>query len=262
MGEACSTCVAAALLAAAGVGLAARWSRTWSCCGATVRGPVAVPTRARPPISILKPLCGLDDRLDAEPALRSPTLPYPELRGPAGRARRRTTPPTRWRARSRAAGRGASASSCRSGEPGLNPKVNQLITLARAARHELLVISDSNTRVPPGYLDEIAAHLADDTVGPRDPPARRRGRASSTARAWARSRQPAPHRLDHARARGGEGPLRQGLRRRQVDGHARSDVRALGGFGVVKDVLAEDFVLGRLIPETGSASASCSRARS
>ncbi|MFL5320394.1 MAG: glycosyltransferase, partial [Myxococcaceae bacterium] len=30
------------------------------------------------------------------------------------------------------------------GEAGMNPKVNQLVTLARHARHELLFISDSN----------------------------------------------------------------------------------------------------------------------
>ena len=44
-------------------------------------------------------------------------------------------------------------------EFGLNPKVNQLVGMARAARHDLLVISDSNIRVPDSYLGDIAAHL-------------------------------------------------------------------------------------------------------
>jgi serine protein kinase len=39
------------------------------------------------------------------------------------------------------------------GEPGLNPKVNQLVTLARHARHNILVVSDSNIRVQRDYLD-------------------------------------------------------------------------------------------------------------
>ena len=51
------------------------------------------------------------------------------------------------------------------GEPGGNPKVNQLIGLAAAARHPVLVVSDSNVRVAPGYLDEVAGHLADPGVG-------------------------------------------------------------------------------------------------
>ena len=51
------------------------------------------------------------------------------------------------------------------GAPGLNPKVNQLVTLARRARHNILVISDSNARVEPDYLDEIAANFEDPSVG-------------------------------------------------------------------------------------------------
>src|SRR5262249_9480065 len=51
------------------------------------------------------------------------------------------------------------------GAPGLNPKVNQLLGLAAAERAEILVDSDSTTRVAPGYLDEIAAGFDDPTVG-------------------------------------------------------------------------------------------------
>ncbi len=49
--------------------------------------------------------------------------------------------------------------------PGANPKVNQLATLARHAKHELLVISDSNTRSPPDLLRELAAIFQDPEVG-------------------------------------------------------------------------------------------------
>jgi ceramide glucosyltransferase len=43
------------------------------------------------------------------------------------------------------------------GEPGLNPKVNQLCTMVQHATKEIVLVSDSNVRVPDGYLEEIAA---------------------------------------------------------------------------------------------------------
>jgi ceramide glucosyltransferase len=136
-----------------------------------------------------------------------------------------------------------------SGEPGLNPKVNQLMTLARAARNDLLVISDSNTRVPPGYLDEIAAHLADDSVGLVTHPIAGQGDEQYGARTGAV--------LDNMHLTGSITPALAAAKlvcgKDYVVGKSMAmrwrDVRALGGFGVVKDVLAEDFVLGRLIPE-------------
>src|SRR5579863_4079530 len=102
----------------------------------------AVPTaREVPAISILKPLCGIDDEL-AENIERFAILPYPKyelLLGvrstndrayPVAQAAAR-----RWPRRVRVI--------IQRGEPGSNPKVNQLCTLAAAARHDILVVSDS-----------------------------------------------------------------------------------------------------------------------
>lgn len=51
------------------------------------------------------------------------------------------------------------------GEPGFNPKVNQLITLTRHAKHNVLAVTDANVRVPPHWLREHAAILAKEGIG-------------------------------------------------------------------------------------------------
>jgi len=48
---------------------------------------------------------------------------------------------------------------------GSNDKVNKLCAMARAARHNLLVISDADIRVDPGYLRSVAAPFRDARVG-------------------------------------------------------------------------------------------------
>jgi ceramide glucosyltransferase len=51
------------------------------------------------------------------------------------------------------------------GEPAANGKVFNLIHALAAARHDVLVISDSDVRVPRDYLRTIVAPLSDPTVG-------------------------------------------------------------------------------------------------
>lgn len=48
---------------------------------------------------------------------------------------------------------------------GRNPKVSNLINLYRAARHDHLVIADSDIAVPPDYLQRLAGPLGDPHVG-------------------------------------------------------------------------------------------------
>ncbi len=50
-------------------------------------------------------------------------------------------------------------------QPGANRKLNSLCVLAREAANELLVISDSDVRVHPDYLLELAAPFKNDKVG-------------------------------------------------------------------------------------------------
>jgi ceramide glucosyltransferase len=54
-----------------------------------------------------------------------------------------------------------------SGAPyvGANKKVNNLIELTRAARHEIIVLTDGDVRVLPNYLREVVAPFADAKTG-------------------------------------------------------------------------------------------------
>lgn len=196
---------------------------------------------ALPPVSILKPLCGVDDALSQNLASFA-ALDYPAFEVVLGVASRRDAAwpvalaaARRWPDRFRAV--------LQRGEPGRNPKVNQLVTLAREARHDVLVISDSNVRVAGDYLVEIAALLADPAVGLVTHPIAGVGERSLGSL------------FDHLHLAGSITPGVVAMKR--LAGHdivvgksmalRRADLAAMGGFEAVKDVLAEDYVLGRRV---------------
>jgi ceramide glucosyltransferase len=231
--------LSAALFAAAAVGFVVLLAQCASLCRHVRQAPEA--PSAAPPISILKPLCGIDDALE-ENLARFAALDYPEYEvvlgvrsasdpaWPVARAAAR-----RWPGRFRAV--------LQRGEPGMNPKVNQLVTLARAARHDVLVVSDSNVRVARGYLSEIAALLEEPSVGLVTHPIVGVGeeRLGSV--------------MDHLHLAGSVAPgvvaAKRLAGRDIVVGKSmalrRADLVRLGGFEAVKDVLAEDYVIGLMI---------------
>ena len=227
------------LFTAAGLGLALIAVQV-SMLRRYVREPTA-PARRLPPISILKPLCGLDDGLEESLALFA-ALEYPEYEVLLGLGSARDAAwdvacatARRWPERFRVV--------LQRGNPGLNPKVNQLVTLARAARHDLLVVSDSNVRVDAGYLCEIAGLLEDEHVGLVTHP------IVGVGGVWLGSV------MDQLHLAGAVSPAIVAARRLSgrdvVVGKSmalrRRDLCAMGGFEAVKDVLAEDYVMGRMV---------------
>ncbi|MGZ6131608.1 MAG: glycosyltransferase [Myxococcaceae bacterium] len=228
------------LLAAAAVGVAA----LALMLGLTVwhvRRPGLVPS-AWPGISVLKPLCGADDDLAANIASFA-TLPYAGawevilgVRSPDDAAWPVAEEAVRrWPERMRLVRQG--------GEVGLNPKVNQLVGMARAARHDLLVVSDSNIRVPDAYLADIAAHLA------------RPGVACVTHPIGGAGHRTLGALLDNLHLASsvatGMVAAERVARRPLVVGKSmalwRRDLELLGGFESVANVLAEDHALGSRI---------------
>jgi len=230
---------------AATVGLLVAWSQL-AALWRHLRRPVRAPGR-RAPISILKPLCGLDDRL-AGNLISFAELPYPDYEVILGvRSAKDPAYPLAWMAARRWPHRFRVV--LQQGEPGLNPKVNQLCTLARQARHDIIVVSDSNVRVAPDYLDDIAAHLEDPSVGLVTHALAGDGEAESDARLGAVA--------DNLHLTGVITPAVIAAKlfadKDYVIGKSmalrRADLRALGGFDSVKDVLAEDYVMGRAVAD-------------
>jgi len=129
-----------------------------------------------------------------------------------------------------------------SGLPGLNPKVRNLRGMIGNASHDLILVSDSNVRAPGGYLRELASIKASD---------------------------PSIGLVTNLFAGIGAGSLGSDLESVQLTGFiaagaalpttvgdaavigksmlmSRSELEELGGFERVADVLAEDYVIGKL----------------
>jgi ceramide glucosyltransferase len=131
---------------------------------------------------------------------------------------------------------------------GANVKVSNLAQMLPAAHHEILLVNDSDIRVPSNYLRSVIAPLADDSVGLvtclyRAVAARTLG---SRLEALGISTDFAPGVLS---ARLLEKGLHFGLG--STLAFRRHDLAAIGGFEALLDYLADDYELGRRIAARG-----------
>lgn len=199
-----------------------------------------------PPVSLLKPLAGVDDGLEQNLrtffeqqyasyeilfAVRSPKDPAIPLVE-----------------RLRAEYPHVPSRLLVTGEPPYaNAKVFSLHTMLNEARHDLIVMSDSDTRVTSEMLSVFAAEFENPRVGLATCPYRAVAGFSfwSTLEALGLNTE----------FLGGV------LVARMLDGMnfalgptivaRRETLQAIGGFDAVKDYLAEDFVMGKLASERG-----------
>jgi ceramide glucosyltransferase len=127
-----------------------------------------------------------------------------------------------------------------------NGKVGVLMDLAREARHPLLIVSDSDIGVPPGYLHDVTEPLADPSVGlvtclyraeAEDWPSRFEALAIATE--FAPSTLVAPF----------VGVSEFGLG--STLAFRRADLERIGGFAAIADYLADDYQLGRKLHSLG-----------
>jgi ceramide glucosyltransferase len=204
------------------------------------------PLHAPEPVSILKPLAGLD--LDLESNLRTFfDQDYPDFE--ILFAVRDTEDPAAEAAANLA--KEYPRVPCRiliTGEPPYaNAKVYSLDRMLAASAHDLIVMSDSDIRVTPDFLRTIAAEFQDPRLGVATCPYR----AVAGASVWSR-----------LEAIGMNTDFLAGiLVARMLEGMhfavgptiaaRRTALASIGGFDRLKDFLAEDFVMGKFASEAG-----------
>ena len=210
------------------------------------RAVAPTPTRTGPPISVLKPLAGVDEGLEEN--LRS----FFEQRYPVFEilfaVRHASDPAVAVADRLRAAYPAIPSRLIVTGEPPYpNAKVYSLQRMLAAASHDLIVMSDSDIRVDSAMLATLAAEFADPAIGMATCPYRA---------------VPGPSIWSTLEAVGLNTEFIGGvLVARMLDGMKfalgptiaarRETLERIGGFDAVKDYLAEDFVLGKLAADHG-----------
>ncbi len=197
-------------------------------------------TEEFPPISVLKPLCGFDDRLE-ENLCSFFRLDYPKYEllfavhhseDPAASLVRKVQSqfPS-----------GPRVQLVETGKPNVpNAKAHSLRHLMARAEHSILVMADSDVHVPPGLLRSISAEFRDGNVGVVTCPYR----GVPGKKLWSQLEAIGMNTeflagVLMARMVGGMdfalGPILAA--RREV-------IQELGGFAELGDYLAEDFVIG------------------
>ncbi len=210
-----------------------------------VTSPAPVP-QARPPVSILKPLCGVEPL--TEQALESCFLfVYPHFQlvfgvqspnDPVLQTLKRLQ--ARYPAQDVAVVVDATLH-------GSNRKVSNLINMQKSARYELLVMSDADIHVPPYFLDSVMAALEAPGVGLVT--SLYTGLPGSSALAT----RLGVCQINYSFLPGAL--LARHLGRQDCLGVTmalkQSVLAEIGGLAAVKDRLADDQVLGRLVVARG-----------
>ena len=197
------------------------------------------------PVTVLKPLCGVDDDLRANLAtfFEQDHPKFELVFGVSG-----TEDPAIGIVRElrRAYPQVDCSLVIHDGGRGVNPKVSNLRAMVAAAQYELLLISDSNVSAPPHYVRTMAAEIQQDGVGLVTSLVV--GTGEETVGAAIENLH-----LTSGIASGVALPNELGVP--VVLGKSMlfraSEFERLGGFASVANVLAEDYVIGRMFAESG-----------
>jgi ceramide glucosyltransferase len=127
-----------------------------------------------------------------------------------------------------------------------NGKVGSLEILAREARHDVLLVNDSDILVEPGYLAAVIGLLADERIGLVTCLYRGRGSSiASRAEALGIASEFAPSVLVARLVSNG------GFAFGSTMAFRRPDLDAIGGFAAIREFLADDYQLGARIAALG-----------
>src|SRR6201996_4625260 len=209
-------------------------------------GRAATAPKGRPAVTILRPMKGLDPEADANLL----SLVHQDYRGPVRivlGADSEADPSIAAARRLKAAHPDRDIAIVADGtQHGTNRKLSNLVNMAPHVSGEVLVISDSDVRLPPEGLSALVGALEPEGAGLAY--ALYRGRP--TGNLWSRIAA-----LDINARFASSVVMGQALNAHPVLGptmavKAEALARA-GGFERLKDVLADDFELGRMVREQG-----------
>lgn len=234
----------------AGIGLTAYALQVWSVKTTLFNKPTAgnnpEQAHSQPPVSILKPLKGLDDHLfDNLESICNQDYPEYEI---IFSLQNQNDPA--WKVAEKVKEKYAEkditilVERC---NRGLNPKVNNLMPAYRETKYEHVLISDSNVAVKKTYLKEIMQHMGDPEVG----------LVSNLIMGVGGRTLGAVLENLHMNSFiiGSVCFLDKFLKMPCVIGKSmlmrKSDLESVGGLESVRNILAEDYVLGKKIQRKG-----------